>query len=116
MAGCLLSASNLLVKHYGLHSLAYFTGFCFQYNGDGAFNSSSPGKTGGIQVTLDANVAEYATGPNSMSEGFSVIFNSCCRFIQSVIISMYGKTTLSCPHVIIHHLFPSMKKQPLFTI
>lgn len=47
-------------------------GFCFQFNSDGLMKSSTPGRAGGLKLTLLANTDHYSLGPYSYSEGFSV--------------------------------------------
>ena len=53
------------------------TGYCYQFNSNGSFSSQSAGISGGLTVYLDAQVYEYATGPSSYSEGFSVSVYIC---------------------------------------
>lgn len=50
----------------------FLAGYCFQFNSNGAMNATAAGKTGGVEFRLNAQVDEYTTGPNSVSEGFSV--------------------------------------------
>lgn len=49
-----------------------FVGYCFQFNGNGSFQTHTPGASGGILIQLNALVHEYYIGPYSYSEGFSV--------------------------------------------
>ena len=51
-----------------------YTGYCFQFNGNGSMNATAAGKTGGVEFTLNTHVDQYSAGPNSASEGFSVIY------------------------------------------
>ena len=37
-------------------------------------NATAAGKTGGVEFTLNTHVDQYSAGPNSASEGFSVIY------------------------------------------
>lgn len=70
---------NLFLQIIALKS---FTGFCFQFNSDGKFNTTSAGLPGGITLILYTDVFFYSIGPLNHAEGFSVSIGSTTSSLQ----------------------------------
>lgn len=68
----LTKPSGCKPSHLTTPQVLLFTGYCFQINSGGELTSTASGRAGGLKLSLYTNTSNYALGPRSYAEGFSV--------------------------------------------